>query len=51
MARKLFEGHLLVEFLAEEKGFNLFDLADDAVTESIARQEMMTWYEEQRSAR
>jgi hypothetical protein len=50
-ARKLFESHLLVEFLAEEKGLDLNDLADEAVTESYARQEMIAWYEEQRSAR
>jgi hypothetical protein len=51
MARSLFESHLLVEFLAEERGFDLNDLADEAVTETYARQEMLAWYEEQRSGR
>jgi hypothetical protein len=47
MARSLFESHLLVEFLAEEKGLGLRDLVDEAVTEEFARDEMMDWYEEQ----
>jgi hypothetical protein len=51
MARSLFEWHLLVEFLAEEKGFKLADLADEAVTETFAREEMLAWYDEQRSSR
>ena len=51
MARRLFEWHLLVEFLAEERGFDLKDLIDEAVTETFAREEMLAWYEDQRSAR
>ena len=51
MARSLFEWHLLVEFLAEEKGFDLEDLADEAITETFAREEMLAWYETQRSPR
>lgn len=48
ISRKLYEWHLLVEFLAEEKGFDLSDLIDEAVTEASARREMMAWYEERR---
>ena len=51
IARELYEWHLLVEFLAEEKGFGLNDLIDETVTEASARQEMMAWYEEQREGR
>jgi len=51
VARQLFEWHLLVEFLAEEKGVRLEALADQSVTETWARQEMLAWYGGQRSAR
>ena len=50
VARRLFEWHLLVEFLAEVKGFGLNDLVDEAVTETFAREEILAWYKEQRSA-
>jgi hypothetical protein len=43
-ARQLFEWHLLVEFLAEVNGYKLEDLIDEAVTESLARDEMLAWY-------
>lgn len=49
LARRLFESHLLVEFLAEVKGFGLDELIDESVTEELAREEMLAWYEEQRS--
>ncbi len=48
IARRLFECHLLVEFLAEVKRFGLNDLVDETVTETFAREEMFTWYEERR---
>jgi hypothetical protein len=51
IARRLFEQHVLVEFLAEEKGYGLEELYDDSVTETSARQEMLAWYEERRSHR
>jgi hypothetical protein len=51
IARRLYEWHLLVEFLAEEKGFDLNDLIDETVTEAFARQEMLAWYEDQREGR
>jgi len=44
LARRLYEWHVLVEFLAEVKGFGLEDLLDDGVTESWARREMLAWY-------
>jgi hypothetical protein len=49
IARRLFEWHLLVEYLGEVKGFGLNDLIDEAVTEASVRDEMLEWYEEQRS--
>ncbi len=51
LARRLFEWHLLVEFLADVKGIGLDDLVDEAISESKTRQEMLAWYEERRSAR
>jgi len=45
-ARGLYEGQVLVEFLAEVKGFGLLDLLDEAVMESWARREMLAWYAE-----
>jgi hypothetical protein len=50
IARRLFEWHLLVEFLAEVRGLGLIDLVDVAITEEAARQQMRTWYEQQRSS-
>jgi hypothetical protein len=50
-SRRLFEWQLLVEFLAEERGFDLADLVEGGVTEAFAQHEMQAWYEEQRSAR
>jgi hypothetical protein len=43
-ARRMFESHLLIEFLAEERGMGLSDLADPSVTESSAREEMLARY-------
>jgi hypothetical protein len=40
-ARRMFESHLLIEFLAEEQGMSLADLADPAVTDSSAREQML----------
>ena len=48
IARRLFEWHLLVEYLGEVKGVGLIDLADEAVTEAAVRREMLGWYQEQR---
>jgi hypothetical protein len=45
VARQMFEWHLLVEFLAEIKGYGLEELVDPAVTESFAREEMLAWRE------
>ena len=45
LARRLFEAHLLVEFLAEERGFTLQKLSEADVTEQYARREMLAWYE------
>ncbi len=47
VARRLFEWHLLVEFLADVKGYDLEQLVDPAVTEPDARSEMIAWYEAQ----
>jgi hypothetical protein len=43
-ARRFFEWHLLVEYLAEVKGFGLRDLLEETVTESGTRAEMLDWY-------
>lgn len=48
--RRLFAWHVLVEFLAEVKGLDLIELVDERVTEAYAREELLAWYEEQRSA-
>jgi len=45
IARRMFEWHLLVEFLAEIKGYGLEELVDPAVTEASAREEMLAWRE------
>ena len=46
VAQRLFEWHVLVEFLAEVKGFDLEDLVDEDVTEWSTRKEMLGWYQE-----
>lgn len=46
LARRLFEWHVLVEFLGDVKGHGLEDLVDEAVTESSVREEMLAWYRE-----
>ena len=43
MARMLFESHLLVEFLAVERGFGLAELAREATTMEQARRDMVDW--------
>lgn len=43
-ARRMFESHLLIEFLAEEREMSLSDLADSAVTDSSAREQMLARY-------
>lgn len=48
VARRLFEWHVLVEYLADVKGYGLNQLIDESVTEASARKEMLAWYEEQR---
>jgi hypothetical protein len=49
LARRLYEWHILVEFLAEEQGYGLDELAGEGVTESSARQELLAWYRAPRS--
>jgi hypothetical protein len=44
MARQVFEWHVLVEWLAEVKGFGLKELADKRVTEGATWQQMFAWY-------
>ena len=46
LARRLWEGQLLVEFLGEVKGYRLTDIVSDAVTESTTREQMLAWYRE-----
>jgi hypothetical protein len=43
-ARQMFESHLLIEFLAEEQGLSLNDLANPKVTDDLARDQMLAWY-------
>jgi hypothetical protein len=45
IARRLYKWHILVEFLAEEKGYGLEELIDESVTESSTLNEMLAWYE------
>jgi hypothetical protein len=47
LARRLWEGQLLVEFLGEVKGYRLNDIVSDEVTESTTREQMLAWYREQ----
>jgi hypothetical protein len=47
MARRLYESHLLVEFLYDVKGFDLDDLLDASVTDIATRQDMLSWYADQ----
>jgi hypothetical protein len=44
LARRLYEAHLLVEFLGEVRGLRLQDLAGKDVTETGAREEMLAWH-------
>lgn len=48
-ARRLFSWHVLVEFLAEEHGYDLDALLVEKVTEASARQEMFAWHDMQRA--
>jgi hypothetical protein len=50
-ARRMWESQLLVEFLGEVKGYSLKDLVREQVTESLAREQMMSWYREKLSER
>jgi hypothetical protein len=43
LARRLWEAQILVEFLGEEEGYRLSDLAREEVTESFARGAMLRW--------
>jgi len=51
IARRLYEWHILVEYLAEEKGYGLEELYDETVTELSTRREMLAWYDERRAQR
>lgn len=46
-ARRLYEWHILVEYLAGEKGIDLDGLIDESITEATAREDMLVWYREQ----
>lgn len=50
LARRLFEWHTLVEYLAEVKGYGLQDLVRESVTEAGTRAEMLAWYRDLRAA-
>jgi hypothetical protein len=45
LARRLFLWHLLVEYLAEVKGYGLEALAGESLTEETVREQMLTWYQ------
>ena len=46
IARRLYKWHILVEFLAEEKGYGLEELIDESVTEASTLEEMLAWHEQ-----
>lgn len=50
LARRLFEWHTLVEYLAEVRGYGLEDLVRESTTEAVTREEMLAWYRDLRAA-
>jgi hypothetical protein len=48
IARRLFEWHVLVEYLCDVRGLGLEGLEDPSVTEGSAREEMLVWYRQSR---
>ena len=49
-ARRMYEWHLLVEYLGEVEGLGLAEIAAEDTTEARAREAMMGWYRNRRAA-